>query len=332
LVPPARHRLIAAALILVGLTAACAPTVQRFGPAIQPPVLGADTVVTADGARLPLRVWHARDPKAVIVALHGFNDYSRAFAWPAAHWARNGIATYAYDQRGFGATAHPGLWPGDDTLVRDAAEVLALVRARHPGVPIYLLGESMGGAVALATMAATDPPPGVRGLILVAPAVWGWARLNLFYETALWVGAHTIPWKTFTGKHLGVLACDNMIALRQLGRDPLFIKKTRTDSIYGLVGLMDRGFFAASRVRVPTLVLYGDNDEVVPEKPVLDMVGRLVAPHRFLRYRNGYHMLLRDQEGPLLWRDIRDWIADPAAPMYGADRGSPAPLTRSAGS
>jgi hypothetical protein len=70
----------------------------------------------------------------------------------------------------------------------------------------------------------------------------------------------------------------------------------------------------------------------VPKEPVRDMVGRLVAPHRFLRYGNGYHMLLRDQEGPLLWRDIRDWIADPAAPMFGADQGTRSPQVRSTGS
>ena len=47
--------------------------------------------------------------KAVILALHGFNDYSNAFAMPARLWAERGIASYAYDQRGFGGA--PGLRP-----------------------------------------------------------------------------------------------------------------------------------------------------------------------------------------------------------------------------
>jgi len=50
--------------------------------------------------------------KAVILALHGFNDYANAFDGPGEIWAKEGIVTYAYDQRGFGAAPERGLWPG----------------------------------------------------------------------------------------------------------------------------------------------------------------------------------------------------------------------------
>src|SRR5437870_7543725 len=61
--------------------------------------------IAADGARLPLRSWLPRgEVKAVILALHGFGDYSNAFTLPGEFWAERGIATYAYDQRGFGGT------------------------------------------------------------------------------------------------------------------------------------------------------------------------------------------------------------------------------------
>src|SRR3546814_13687678 len=61
-------------------------------------------------------------PAAIILALHGFNDYSRSFEAPAAYWADRGIATYAYDQRGFGQTPHRGLWPGAARLIADRSE------------------------------------------------------------------------------------------------------------------------------------------------------------------------------------------------------------------
>ena len=58
------------------------------GPAITDKVL-----IAADGASLPLRRWLPRgEVKAVVLALHGFNDYSNAFAMPAALWAQRGIA------------------------------------------------------------------------------------------------------------------------------------------------------------------------------------------------------------------------------------------------
>ncbi|HEY4974888.1 MAG TPA: alpha/beta hydrolase, partial [Steroidobacteraceae bacterium] len=60
----------------------------------------ADTYLLArDGEHLPLHVWAADNPKAVIVALHGMGDYSNAFAMPGEYWATQGITTLAIDQR-----------------------------------------------------------------------------------------------------------------------------------------------------------------------------------------------------------------------------------------
>jgi acylglycerol lipase len=120
---------------LIGL-AGCAPTVQRTGPALAPPVLGAGHAITADGVRLPLRRWLPEaDIEAVVVALHGFTDYSSAFAEVGAKLIDEGIALYAYDQRGFGGAPAPGLWPGTEALVADLRQVAHLVQAAHPGRP-----------------------------------------------------------------------------------------------------------------------------------------------------------------------------------------------------
>ena len=78
---------------------------RDIGPPIREPALTDEYFITADGTRLPYQMWRpTADPDAVILALHGFNDYSNAFARPAAWWAERGVLTYAYDQRGFGAT------------------------------------------------------------------------------------------------------------------------------------------------------------------------------------------------------------------------------------
>ena len=118
----------------------------------------------------PSLIW-----RAVILALHGFNDYSNAFEDPGDAWATRGIATYAYDQRGFGAAPERGLWPGRAALAADAATASQMLRRLYPGVPLYLLGDSMGGAVAVVAMTGESgtPVPDVDGVILTAPAVWG---------------------------------------------------------------------------------------------------------------------------------------------------------------
>ena len=106
-----------------------------------------------------MRVWSSdAPPRAVVLALHGFNDYSKSFEAPAAAWRKAGIAVYAYDQRGFGAAPHHGLWPGVAAMTGDLAVASRLLRARYPGTPLYLLGESMGASVILAAYGGADRP------------------------------------------------------------------------------------------------------------------------------------------------------------------------------
>src|SRR3546814_3307728 len=76
-------------------------------------------LITADGTTLPLRHWAPPEgtaPHGVVLALHGFNDYSNAFADSGPALAAQGLEVYAYDQRGFGEAPHRGLWPGVEAL------------------------------------------------------------------------------------------------------------------------------------------------------------------------------------------------------------------------
>lgn len=100
-------------LVLAWLAGCATPLVQQRGERLTTPRLEADRVVATDGAALPLSVWRPQGtPRAVVLALHGFNDYRLAFAEVGPFLAARDIATYAYDQRGFGATEQRGIWPG----------------------------------------------------------------------------------------------------------------------------------------------------------------------------------------------------------------------------
>jgi len=318
---PARllRALAFAALSLIA--AACAPTVQAPGPAAAEPRFEQNTFVARDGAALPVRAWTPKDgkPRAAIVALHGFNDYGHFFEGPGAYLAGHGIVSYAYDQRGFGKAPHWGLWPGVDALTGDLRTFVGLVRRRHPGTPVFALGESMGGAVALVAMTGPKPPQ-VDGVILAAPAVWGRATMPFYQRWALWLGAHTVPWMKLSGRSLRLKASDNVEMLRALGRDPLVIKKSRIDTIYGLVNLMDAALDAAPAFTSRALILYGLKDEIIPRAPAFRALrglpkgpgGGPANGQRVALYDGGYHMLLRDLGAEVFWRDIAAWIADPA--------------------
>jgi len=329
------HSRMLGVILAAALVAACAAP-ESGGPPASPgsvqPALTETSFIADDGTELPMKAWRPEgETAAVILALHGFNDYSNAFNEPAEEWAKHGIATYAYDQRGFGAAPRRGLWAGAPRMATDVAEACAALRLRYPKLPLYLLGESMGGAVAImATTGAEGTPPTVSdGLILEAPAVWSRDTMTVVERAALWLASRVAPGMKVTGRGLGIKPSDNIEMLRALGRDPLVIKETRVDTIKGLVDLMDDALAAAPRLQAPLLFLYGDRDEVIPREPERRFLTALPPDERrrVAFYAEGYHMLLRDLEAAVVRRDVEAWVANPEAALpSGADQHAAAAL------
>lgn len=283
------------------------------------PTIESDVFVTRDGLRLPLRHWDAAKPLAIVAALHGMSDYSQAFDLPGPWWAAHGVSVYAYDQRGFGAAPNAGLWAGASVMRQDLDDFIEALHAKFPAVPVYALGESMGGSVVLTALASVRPPR-VAGAILVAPAVWSRADMPLLYRIVLWGAAHTVPGMHVSGEGLHIWATDNLAVLRKLAHDPLYQHSARVDQVYGLVDLMDRARGAPLHFSTdpPILLLYGGNDQVIPAAPTKAVAGELGANATVIRYPNGYHMLLRDREGEPRWNDVLSWIekTNPGAPRH----------------
>jgi alpha-beta hydrolase superfamily lysophospholipase len=314
-----RRLLLVAALLVM---AACAPTVQQAGKpglGFAGPRLEEHDLVSFDGARLGLMRWTpaAGEPWAVIVGVHGMNDYANAFHLAAPFWAQRGIATYAYDQRGFGRSPGRGVWASEPVLTEDLRTVVALVRQRYPQAVIAVAGESMGAAVAIEAF-ASDRPPDASRLILVSPAVWGWSSQPLPNQAALWVVAHLDgpavinPPRFVTDR---ISPSDNIPELVRMGRDPLMLWGARSDALYGLVNLMQHAWRDTGKLSVPTLDLHGEHDEIIPRRPALQAAARLGPADRSADYAKGWHLLLVDRQAESVWRDIAAFVADPTAPL-----------------
>jgi len=300
-----------AALLLCVALGACAAEGLAPGPGPTTPRFVDDGHWMADdGFVLGMSVWPLEDAKFVIVALHGMNDYGRFVDGAAKFWQVHGVATYAYDQRGFGRTEGNGRWPGHERMAADARTFLALVSARHPGARVVLLGESMGGAVAMLAAGESEEPI-ADDLILVSPALWGWSNLDVFKRSALWVMMQIAPGGRLSGRGLNIKPSDNTKMLIALGRDPYVIKSTRVDAVYGLVDLMEAAWRAAPAVRLPTLVLYAPADQVVPPKPIADAAAAMPGTVRVTCFVDGFHMLLRDLKAEHTWAEIEAFVKAP---------------------
>ena len=328
-------KVLVAGLTAAVLLSACAPLTQQAGRpdlGFQGPRIEDHDFVSFDGAHLALQTWapEAGEPWAVIIGVHGMNDYANAFHLAGPYWAKDGIATLAYDQRGFGRSPQRGVWAGQALMIEDLRTLTALARQRYPHAVIAIAGESMGGAVAAAAF-ASDRPPAADRLILVSPAVWGWSSQPLPNSASLWLLAHldgaaVIDPPKFIYRH--IRASDNTEELIAMGRDPLMIWGARTDTLYGLVSLMQAGAQSIGEGPAPTLYLAGQHDQIIPREPTLTAAKHLRPIDRSAYYPHGWHLLLVDHQAETVWRDIEGFIRDPSAQVLSDTAplpGAPAP-------
>lgn len=300
-------------VLLVSLSACAHPQIQtQTTTSVYNAQLTPAAVIMSDGYVLPLKTWPSINaPGAVVLAVHGFNDYSNAFEAAANSFAQHSITTYAIDQRGFGATSQNGIWPGHSIMRSDLVATVKLLCEKHAGLNLFLLGESMGGAVILSAIQPLEQTC-IKGVILSSPAVWGWQIMPWWQTMPLTLFAHTMPGVTVTGKGLDIHPSDNVEMLRALGKDPLIIKETRIDAIYGLTDLMEDALVNSTALSMTALILYGEHDEIIPPESFCEMLDNLpdqaASGWRLVLYQNGYHMLSRDLQGEVVIQDIVTWI------------------------
>jgi len=324
-----RERMGAAVVLALALSACATPHLQSpmtppagfTGPRIEAGTLGRGAFVVQDGARLPYLRWspEGQEPWAVIVALHGFNDHYASFRLAGPWWATRGIETWAYDQRGFGLSPHRGEFASESLTSADLRTIVALVRAERPNALIVVAGESMGGSSTIAAFGGATPPDADR-VVLLAPGVWGWSSQNPFNRAGLWAAARLMGGRTVEPPAFAVRnirASDNTLELIRNGRDPQSILSTRFDSMHGLVDLMEAASMRLGAVEKPTLLLYGAHDRIVRKGPMrlaLERAGE--RPNlRTAWYPNGWHILNRDLQGEVVYRDVEAWLRDAAAPL-----------------
>ena len=262
------------------------------------PIITSGYFALPDGARQPYRVYQAQGPvRQVVLALHGYTDSRDGWEMLASYLTPHGVEIYAPDLSSFGASVNRGHWPGTDVLVDEARDEAVLLRAQYPDTKLYIMGESMGGAIGILLGASPNPPP-VDGYVLSAPAVWGGAEMSPLYRATLRLARFVAPGKRLTGREVHVLASDNIPALITYGKDPLSMQAPRIDNLAGLVALMGRAQAACGGFRQPALILYGGHDELIPPA-AMRACWRAIpadAPVTLAFYPPDYHLIPRDLE------------------------------------
>ena len=134
----------------------------------------------------PALYWEAKKPKAVILCLHELGLYSGVFDNLGQRMADKNISVYAIDLRGFGGWREMEKKNAKMDLAKTLADVKGSceeIRKLNKDIPVFILGEAMGGALAL--QAASKYPTLINGIISAAPGGDHFKSVNNFVNVGV---------------------------------------------------------------------------------------------------------------------------------------------------
>jgi alpha-beta hydrolase superfamily lysophospholipase len=280
-----------------------------YGVGSVPMVAGAQVehVAARDGTSLLLRHWPvpAGEPWATLLLVHGLAEHSGRYEHVGARLAEAGIDTHAYDQRGFGASGGPRAsidrW---SQLHDDLEERVVALRSAAPTRPLILFGHSLGGLISLGYVLDGRSWPDM--LVLSAPAIG--ATVPLWQRVLVGSLRRVSPGMLLSNRlDANVLSSDPDIRARYVS-DPLNQHKSTVRFAHAAFAEQRRVGSALDRLSIPTLVVHGADDRLVPTGASAAFEGRPGVTRRV--YPDTRHELHNEPVAAQEIDDIVGWVRD----------------------
>lgn len=222
----------------------------------------------SDGTVLVTRSWPNEEPIGTILIIHGVSEHMGRWSHVADFFVNEGFEVFSYDQRAHGRSGDGVLDIEDfESFVNDVAEMIDSVRTE--GRPVVLLGHSMGGMISVLHAESDRPQPDL--LVLSAPALIG--NVSAALQMAAKVIGRLVPkFAIASPVEKSHLSRDSDVGERYVN-DPLVYLKGTARFGRSLFAAMDRARAAVHRIKTPTLVVHGADDELVPPQASAPLAG-----------------------------------------------------------
>jgi len=257
---------------------------------------------TRDGLTQRRRHWAADDPQAAILLVHGIGEHSGRYEHVGDALSDAGFDVLAFDQRGFGETGGRRAFVTEFSEYTDDVADL-LTERRELGVPVVLMGHSLGGLIAATHLVGDGPQPDFA--VLSAPALS--APIPLWQRVAAPVLSRILPEFHVKSDFDGSILSRDPEVQDAYDNDPLRVNGTTASLGRQIMVTMESTAADIDRITLPTYVLHGADDALVlpaASEPLGDManVTRKVWPG--LR-----HECMNEPEWPEVVAAIIDWLS-----------------------
>lgn len=246
----------------------------------------------------PIRSWVNPNvrPSLCLLCIHGLGLHSGSFAFFGKEAANRGIAVYAMDVRGFGAwmKAEGKTEVDFDKCLVDVKQTILALKQKHPNLPIYLLGESMGGAIAL--RAASLYPEIIDGLISSVPAEERFKQKRTNLKVAANVLRRPRKKQDIGNSIVDQATTDERLRQEWKG-DPLSRMDLSTKELIQFQSFMNDNHDSAKHVKyLPVLFVQGTKDKLVKPEGTWELFNQLVTKDKVFLAIPGEHLIFEEAQ------------------------------------
>ena len=260
-----------------------------------------ENATTADGTPQLRRRWAVQNPTAALLLVHGIGEHSGRYLHVGQYFAERGYDVAAFDNRGFGESGGKrGHIDSFSIYIDDIADRLA--ERRELGVPVILLGHSLGGLMVASYLVGDSPEPDLA--ILSSPALG--AEVPTWQRVAAPILGRVTP-KFFVPAEIDGVGLSRDEAVQEAYRnDPLLVAGATAGMGHEVFTTIKNTNAALHRLTVPTYVLHGDEDPVVPQAASLPLRERANVDYR--SWTGLRHECLNEPEQDEVMGEIHTWL------------------------
>jgi alpha-beta hydrolase superfamily lysophospholipase len=262
----------------------------------------------ARGEILFRREWRGPAPQCSVLLVHGLAEHSGRYEHFGAWFAERGCAVHAYDQFGHGRSdgARGHLRRFSDFL-DDLDGMLQFVREQDPELPTVLVGHSMGGLVV--TTFASERTPDVAGVAISGAALTLSSDVSPRQITLANVLASVLPRVHLDAKIDPAGLSRSPEVVQAYCDDPLVFSKVTLSFAKALFGAIRRSASAGSRIRVPMLLLHGEDDPICPVAGSRLLFSQFEPGRASLTtYPGLLHEIFNEPEHEQVFEDLLEWL------------------------